>query len=120
MKRYLIAAAVLAICATGAHAKCSTKALNGQWMWGNDIFGSATPIVLTNGTGVTGTGVTINLTLSKSCKGNVTLTSGPLTLTGRVATERISPLSDLKPNLLQFGIPAQGADPGLLWTMFRL
>ncbi len=78
MKKYMLAATIVALSAVGAEAKCSTKALNGQWMWGNDSFGSATPIVLTNGTGVTGTGVTINLSLSKSCKGSVTLTAGAI------------------------------------------
>jgi hypothetical protein len=120
MKKYLIAAAVLVVTVAGAQAKCSTKSLNGQWMVGDDNEGIPTPLVLNNGTGTIAGGINVSLSLSKSCKGSVTLTQGAATVTGRIATERISPTSALKPNILQIGIPAQGASSGFVWTLFRL
>lgn len=120
MKKYLIAAAVLAISVTGAQAKCSTKSLNGQWMFGNDSNGLATPVVFTNGVAPFTLG-TITVSLAKSCKGTITWTVGAQSATGRIATERISPLSSLKPNTLQIGFPPQpNITNGILFTFFRL
>jgi hypothetical protein len=96
MKKYLIAAAILATSVVGAEAKCSTKSLNGSWT----LFAasdSALIMTIQNGnTTIEGSATT--MTLGKNCKGTMNITGVPVPF--KLTAERISPTSDLKPNTL--------------------
>jgi hypothetical protein len=96
MKKYLIAAAILATSVAGAEAKCSTKSLNGRCTLFASSSSAAIVAIQNGSTTIEGTPTT--LTLGKNCKGTMTITgfSVPFKLTA----ERIAPGSDLTPNTL--------------------
>ncbi len=120
MKKYLIAAAVLALSVSAAEAKCSKKALNGNWSL--DLVSVALPGTASGGnfTFVSGgSSFTFNLSSfsSTKCRGSGTgsFDGTPVTLT--MASEKI-PGSSQNPNHLLMTINAGGTS--VLFTMQRL
>jgi hypothetical protein len=96
MKKYLIAAAILATSVVGADAKCSTKSLNGNWTL---FVSSSVALIITIQNGNTSIeGAPTTVTLGKNCKGTMTMTGFPVPF--KLTAERIAPGSDLTPNTL--------------------
>ncbi len=96
MKKYLIAAAILATSVVAAEAKCSTKSLNGSWTVFSSSSTAAVATVLNGSTTIEGAATTMSL--GKNCKGTMIVTGFPVPF--KLTAERISPTSDLKPNTL--------------------
>ncbi len=117
MKKFIIAAAVLAASVTAAQAKCSKSAMNGDWLWAFETGGTAYRLVLADGNMTFGGALIGTYTMSSACKGTVIINGIPVIFTSRA--DKIEPDEDIKPGKLNFGFE-DGAGSGVLWHMMRL
>lgn len=103
MKAIFLATATLMAAAGVAEAKCSTAALDGQWIYfeGDKKFPETRVVTIKNGAFLeTIDGWNVSLTMGSSCKGAVQAKQGGPTYGGKAASERIPKSSSLKPNML--------------------
>ncbi len=103
MKKLIIAAAVLAACVISAEAKCSKKALNGNWALAAEgevvAIGTASGGTFTFNIGGTPFVLTLTGFSSSTCKGSGIGTEGGFPFNFKMASESI-PGSSQKPNQL--------------------
>jgi hypothetical protein len=115
MKKLILAAAIIAASVGAAEAKCSKKSLNGNWML--HVAGQGVPVVIAGGS-TTISGITINFNLNDKCKGVGSITDGMVTLPITIASERISPSSSLKPNLIDISYDSGGGS-FIVYSFYR-
>ncbi len=111
MKKLIIAAAVLAATVTSAEAKCSKKALNGNWslaIAGNVVaVGNASGGVFTFTVGMETLTMTLSGFSSTKCKGSGSGVDAGSPITFTMASESI-PGSSKSPNHLLVNITGGG------------
>lgn len=118
MKKYVLAAAALAAIGSAAEAKCSKASLDGNWIVISDT-GSMYQGTINNGSLTAPIfNVPVKVTLGKNCRGLGSMTEGMVTYQVRLAAERISPKSSMKPNLLLLSIQYDAVN-GSGFTLFR-
>ena len=117
MKKFLIAAAILATTISAAEAKCSRASVGGNWRiaWG----GLSTVLIANLNNGI----VQIPLipasgtyTMSQNCMGTLQLSGVPILFT--LVAEHVDPGSSLKPNHMDMTYD-NGAGAGYFFPMAR-
>jgi hypothetical protein len=115
MKKFIIAAAVLAASVTAAQAKCSKSAMNGEWLFAYES-GGGIRVTFEDGNLTAGGALIGSYTMNSACKGTVILSGIPVIFTSRA--DKIEPDEDMKPGNLNFGFESGGS--AVLWHMIRL